>query len=195
MDQKEKRLIKKVKKGDHQAFAELVDRYKNSVYTICLRMVGSREEAEDLSQEAFIRAYNHISQFDSDRNFSTWIFRIATNLSIDSLRRKKPSVSLDAEIPGTEGLALNTILPGGETPPDEQIVRDETEKWIQHEIGELPEKYRSAVILKYIEDLSLKEISEIMNIPVGTVKTRVHRGRELLRKNMKASRGEEDGML
>jgi RNA polymerase sigma factor, sigma-70 family len=89
MDQKEKRLIKKVKKGDHQAFADLVERYKNSVYSICLRMVGNREEAEDLSQETFIRAYNNISKFDSDRKFSTWIFRIATNLSIDSLRRKK----------------------------------------------------------------------------------------------------------
>lgn len=194
MDQREKRLIKKVKKGDHQAFAELVDRYKNSVYSICLRMVGNREEAEDLSQDAFIRAYNHISQFDNDRKFSTWLFRIATNLSIDSLRRKKPSVSLDAEIPGTEGLALNTMLPGSGDLPDEQIVQGETEQWIQNEIKALPEKYRSAVVLKYIEDLSLKEISEIMGLPVGTVKTRVHRGREMLRKNMKASRGEEDDM-
>ncbi|WP_010631745.1 RNA polymerase sigma factor SigW [Sporolactobacillus vineae] len=194
MDQKEKRLIKKVKKGDHQAFADLVDRYKNSVCSICLRMVGNREEAEDLSQEAFIRAYNNISKFDSDRKFSTWLFRIATNLSIDSLRRKKPSVSLDAEIPGTEGLALNTLLPGNTVPPDEQIVMAETEQWIQKEIGALPDKYRSAVILKYVEDLSLKEISEIMRLPVGTVKTRVHRGREMLRKNMKESRGGRNDM-
>lgn len=194
MDQKEKRLIKKVKKGDHQAFADLVDRYKNSVYSICLRMVGNRQEAEDLSQEAFIRAYNNISKFDSDRKFSTWLFRIATNLSIDSLRRKKPSVSLDAEIPGTEGLALNTLLPGNTVPPDEQIIKAETEQWIQKEIGTLPDKYRSAVILKYVEDLSLREISEIMNLPVGTVKTRVHRGREMLRKNLKESRGGRNDM-
>lgn len=190
MDQKEKRLIKKVKKGDHQAFADLVDCYKNSVYSICLRMVGNREEAEDISQEAFIRAYNNISKFDSDRKFSTWLFRIATNLSIDSLRRKKPSISLDAEIPGTEGLALNTLLPGNTAAPDEQIVRAETEQWIQKEIGALPDKYRSAVVLKYVEDLSLKEISEIMGLPVGTVKTRVHRGREMLRRNMTESRGD-----
>ncbi|GGL64493.1 RNA polymerase sigma factor SigW [Sporolactobacillus putidus] len=191
MEQKEKRLIRRVKKGDHQAFAELVDRYKNSVFAICLRMVGNRQEAEDLSQETFIRAYKHIDQFDNDRNFSTWLFRIATNLSIDSLRRKKPSVSLDAELPGAEGLALKELLSGGETMPDEQIVRAEMEKIIQHEISLLPEKYRSAVILKYIEDLSLKEISEIMGIPVGTVKTRIHRGREMLRKHMAAFRGEK----
>ncbi|MDD9150003.1 MULTISPECIES: RNA polymerase sigma factor SigW [unclassified Sporolactobacillus] len=193
MEQKEKRLIRRVKKGDHQAFAELVDRYKNSVFAICLRMVGNRQEAEDLSQETFIRAYKHIDQFDNNRSFSTWIFRIATNLSIDSLRRKKPSVSLDAEIPGADGIVLKELLSGGEILPDERIIRAEMEKIIQHEISLLPEKYRSAVILKYIEDLSLKEISEIMGIPVGTVKTRIHRGREMLRKNMTAFRGEKNG--
>ncbi|EST10301.1 RNA polymerase sigma factor SigW [Sporolactobacillus laevolacticus] len=189
MDQKEKRLIKKVKKGDQQAFAELVDRYKNSVFAICFRMVGNTQEAEDLSQEAFIRAYNHIDQYDHERKFSTWLFRIATNLSIDFLRRRKTSVSLDAVVPGTEGLSLNTILPDNGELPDEQMVRRENEEMVQSEIKKLPEKYRSAVVLKYIEDLSLKEISDIMDIPVGTVKTRIHRGREMLRKNMTAGGG------
>lgn len=189
MDQKEKRLIKKVKKGDQQAFAELVDRYKNGVFAICFRMVGNTQEAEDLSQEAFIRAYNHIDQYDHERKFSTWLFRIATNLSIDFLRRRKTSVSLDAVVPGTEGLSLNTILPDNGELPDEQMVRRENEEMVQSEIKKLPEKYRSAVVLKYIEDLSLKEISDIMDIPVGTVKTRIHRGREMLRKNMTAGGG------
>lgn len=189
MDQKEKRLIKKVKKGDQQAFAELVDRYKNGVFAICFRMVGNTQEAEDLSQEAFIRAYNHIDQYDHERKFSTWLFRIATNLSIDFLRRRKTSVSLDTVVPGTEGLSLNTILPDNGELPDEQMVRRENEEMVQSEIKKLPEKYRSAVVLKYIEDLSLKEISDIMDIPVGTVKTRIHRGREMLRKNMTAGGG------
>ncbi|MCL1632132.1 RNA polymerase sigma factor SigW [Sporolactobacillus sp. CPB3-1] len=184
MDLKEKRLIKKVRKGDQQAFAELVEQYKNSVFGICLRMVGNTQEAEDLSQEAFIRAYKHIDQYDHERKFSTWLFRIATNLSIDFLRRRKNNVSLDAVVPGTEGLSLNTILPDEGEKPDDRIVRKETEEMVQMEIKKLPEKYRLAIILKYIEDLSLKEISEIMDIPVGTVKTRIHRGREMLRKNM-----------
>ncbi|WP_353948716.1 RNA polymerase sigma factor SigW [Sporolactobacillus sp. Y61] len=193
MEHQEKRLIKKVKKGDHQAFAELVDRYKNSVFNICFRMVGNRQEAEDLSQETFIRAYNHIDRFDINRRFSTWIFRIATNLSIDSLRRKKASVSLDAEVPGTDGLSLNTMLsdPDESSHPDKHLLRSETEQWVQHGIAQLPEKYRSAVVLKYIEELSLKEISEVMDLPIGTVKTRVHRGREMLRKTLVASRGEK----
>lgn len=194
MEQKEKRLIKQVKKGDHQAFAELVDRYKNSVYAICLRMVGDRHEAEDLSQETFIRAYRHIAQFDHNRKFSTWVFRIATNLSIDFLRRKKPSVSLDAEIPGTDGLTLNSMLPDSDAGarPDERMIRTEMEQRVQREIAKLPEKYRSAVILKYVEDLSLKEIGDIMDLPIGTVKTRIHRGREMIRRNMVALRGENE---
>ncbi|MET1249521.1 MULTISPECIES: RNA polymerase sigma factor SigW [Sporolactobacillus] len=190
MDQQEKRLIKKVKKGDQQAFAELVERYKNSVFAICLRMVGNAQEAEDLSQEAFIRAYNHIDQYDHERKFSTWLFRIATNLSIDFLRRRKSNISLDAVVPGTEGLSLNAMLPDQTEQPEELAVRKETEEMVQNEIKKLPEKYRSAVVLKYIEDLSLKEISEIMDIPVGTVKTRIHRGREMLRKMMMAGGGD-----
>ncbi|MCQ2011307.1 RNA polymerase sigma factor SigW [Sporolactobacillus sp. STSJ-5] len=189
MDQSEKRLIKKIRKGDQQAFAELVERYKNSVFAICLRMVGNAQEAEDLSQEAFIRAYNHIDQYDHERKFSTWLFRIATNLSIDFLRRRKNVVSLDAVVPSTEGLSLNAMLPDEGEQPEDRIVRKETEEMVQGEIKKLPEKYRSAVVLKYIEDLSLKEISEIMEIPVGTVKTRIHRGREMLRKNMMAEGG------
>lgn len=184
MEQREKRLIKKVKKGDHRAFSELVDLYKNSVYSICLRMVGNRQEAEDLSQEVFIRAYHHIDKYDIDRKFSTWIFRIATNLSIDYLRKKKPSVYLDADMPGSEGFTLSTQLASDDPLPDELVVREEEEKWLQAEIGQLPEKYRTAIILKYIEDLSLKEISAILGIPVATVKTRIHRGREALRERL-----------
>ncbi|MFT8363110.1 MAG: RNA polymerase sigma factor SigW [Sporolactobacillus sp.] len=191
MEAKEKKLIKRIKKGDHQAFAEMVDDYKNKVYIICFRMVGDRQEAEDLTQETFLRAFRFIGQFDSTRKFSTWLFRIATNLSIDALRRKKPGVSLDAELPGTEGLALESVLPDKQATPDEQMVQSELEAAVQKEIQRLPEKYRTAIILKYMEDLSLKEISEIMGIPVATVKTRIHRGREMLRKYLVVVRGEK----
>lgn len=192
MEAKEKRLIKKIKKGDHQAFAEMVDKYKNKVYVICFRMVGNKQEAEDLSQETFLRAYRYIEQYDMERKFSTWLFRIATNLSIDALRRRKPGVSLDAELPGTEGLALEAILPDNQASPDEKMVQNELETAVQKEIQRLPEKYRTAIVLKYLEDLSLKEISEIMEIPVATVKTRIHRGREQLRKYLIVLRGEKE---
>ncbi|MFD2616114.1 RNA polymerase sigma factor SigW [Terrilactibacillus laevilacticus] len=185
MEEDINRLIKKIKKGDHLAFAEVVDMYKNGVYNICLRMVGNRQEAEDLSQEAFIRAYTKIDKYDVERKFSTWLYRIATNLSIDYLRKKKPSVYLDADLPGTEDFTLKSQLADGEPLPEESIVNSETQALIQQEINQLPLKYRSAIVLKYIQDMNLKEISEILNIPVGTVKTRIHRGREALRKRLR----------
>lgn len=185
MDPKVKSLIKKVKKGDQDAFADIVDLYKGQVYNICLRMVGIPQEAEDMAQEAFLRAYSNIDKFEMDRKFSTWLFRIATNLSIDYLRKKKPSVYLDAEIPGTEGFNMYSQLASDEPLPEELLLDREEQNWVQREINGLPPKYRSAIILKYIQDLSLKEISEILDIPVATVKTRIHRGREALRKRLR----------
>ncbi|TCP28809.1 RNA polymerase sigma (SigW) subunit [Scopulibacillus darangshiensis] len=185
MDQKVKKIITKVRKGDHQAFAELVNLYKTQVYNICLRLVRIPQEAEDLAQEAFIRAYTNIDKYEIDRKFSTWLFRIATNLSIDYLRKKKPSAYLDAEIPGTDGFTMYTQLASEEPLPEDLVLEYETQEWVQREIEELPAKYRSAIVLKYIQDLSLKEISDILDIPVATVKTRIHRGREALRKRLR----------
>lgn len=177
-------LVKQIKKGEHEAFEKLVDMYKNKVYTICLRMVRIPQEAEDLAQETFIRAYNNIERYEVNRKFSTWLFRIATNLSIDYLRKKKPGASLDAEIPGTEGLTMYSQLESKDDGPQAQTVKNELSEWVRAQIQQLPEKYRTAITLKYIEDLSLKEISDILDIPTATVKTRIHRGREALRKRM-----------
>lgn len=177
-------LIKRIKNGDQDAFARIVDQYKNQVYTICLRMTGIPQEAEDLAQESFVRAYTNIDRYETDKKFSTWLFRIATNLSIDYLRKKKPSAYIDAEIPGTDGYTMHAHLASPEPLPEETVIGRETSEWLQKEINDLPPKYRSAIILKYMEDLSLKEISDILGIPVPTVKTRIHRGREALRKRL-----------
>ncbi|HEU5138416.1 MAG TPA: sigma-70 family RNA polymerase sigma factor, partial [Bacillales bacterium] len=104
------RVIKKVRKGDQQAFGELIDLYQHKVYQICFRMVSNRQEAEDLAQEAFLRAYLNIDSYDSNKKFSSWLFRIATNLTIDRLRKKKPDFYLDAEIAGSEGLTMYNRL-------------------------------------------------------------------------------------
>jgi RNA polymerase sigma-70 factor, ECF subfamily len=184
MDTIVERIIKNVKKGDQQAFAELVELYKDKVYQISYRMVGNVHEAQDIAQEAFLRAYLNIDSYDTDRKFSTWLFRIVTNLSIDRLRKKKPDFYLDQEIAGTEGLTLSSQIAATEDDPEELIITHELQDWIQGEIMKLPAKYRSAIILKYIEDLSLKEISEILDLPIATVKTRIHRGREALRKRL-----------
>ncbi|GGE55679.1 ECF RNA polymerase sigma factor SigW [Pullulanibacillus camelliae] len=185
MSDKVKQLILKVRKGDHDAFAKIVDLYKKPVYNICLRMIGIPQEAEDLAQDTFLRAYTNIERYEIDKKFSTWLYRIATNLSIDYLRKKKPGAYLDAKLPGAEDFTMYSQLATEEPLPEEHVVSRETQAWVQSEINQLPPKYRSAIILKYIEDLSLKEISEILELPVPTVKTRIHRGREALRKRLR----------
>ena len=178
--------IKQVLKGDQNAFAELVELYKDKVFQICYRMLGNRHEAEDIAQEAFIRAFVNIETFNQKRKFSTWLFRIATNLCIDRIRKKKPDYFLDAEVAGTEGLTMYSQVAADVQLPEDEVENMELQETIQLEISKLPEKYRSVIVLKYIEELPLQEISEILDLPLGTVKTRVHRGREALRKQLRS---------
>lgn len=185
MEEFVKSRIKQVLKGDHNAFGEIVEIYKDRIYQLCYRMLGNAHEAEDISQEAFIRAYVNIDRYNINRKFSTWLYRIATNLCIDRIRKKKPDYFLDAEVKGTDGLNLYSQVQSKELTPDEKVAKMELQELIQMEILNLPEKYRSAIVLKYIEELSLKEISEVLDLPIGTVKTRIHRGREALRKQLR----------
>jgi len=147
-------------------------------------MLNNQHEAEDIAQEAFIRAYTNLHTFDLNRKFSTWLFRIATNLCIDRIRKKKPDYYLDAEVAGTDGLDMYSQISSPGRLPEEEVEGMELQERIQYEISCLSEKYRTVIILKYIEELPLQEISEILNIPLGTVKTRIHRGREALRKQL-----------
>jgi RNA polymerase sigma-70 factor (ECF subfamily) len=175
-------MVTQVKKGDQEAFEGIVDLFKDKIYRHCFRMVGNGHEAEDLAQETFLRAYRNIDKYNNEYKFSTWIFRIATNLCIDRLRKKKPDYYLDAEVPGTDGANMYSQLSADEPLPEEVVTENERWNELQQEIMKLPEKYRTAIVLKYVEDLSLEEISQIMDIPVPTVKTRIHRGREALKK-------------
>ena len=184
MEEKLKEKIKAVKKGDQQAYEYIVEIFQNKVFGICFRMIGNRHEAEDMAQEAFIRAYINISRFNTDLKFSTWLYRIATNLCIDRLRKKKPDYYLDAEVTGTDGLTMYSQVATDTDLPEDNLVSMELAETIERAILRLPEKYRTVIVLKYIEELSLKEISEILDIPVGTVKTRIHRGREALRQQL-----------
>jgi RNA polymerase sigma-70 factor, ECF subfamily len=180
-----KKRIMQVLKGDQDAYGEIVELYKDKVYQISYRMLGNRHEAEDIAQEAFIRAFINIHSFNIDLKFSTWLFRIATNLCIDRIRKKKPDYYLDAEVAGTDGLNMYSQIPSKTDMPEKELESLELEETIQKEILKLPEKYRTVIVLKYIEELSLIEISEILNLPIGTVKTRIHRGREALRKQLR----------
>ncbi|MFD2679139.1 RNA polymerase sigma factor SigW [Bacillus seohaeanensis] len=185
MDALVKKRIKQVLKGDQNAFAEIVELYKDKVFQICYRMLGNRHESEDIAQEAFIRAYVNIHTFNQNRKFSTWLFRIATNLCIDRIRKKKPDYYLDAEVSGTDGLTMYSQVAADIQMPEDEVEELELQATIQGAISKLPEKYRSVIVLKYIEELQLREISDILDLPLGTVKTRIHRGREALRKQLR----------
>ncbi len=177
----EKRLTERAKRGDRDAFAELVEIYKDKIYQLAFRMVGNRQEAEDIAQETFLRVYANLHTYDESYKFSTWIYRIATNLCIDRGRKKRPDFSLDEEVEGNEGLDWYSRLPSKEQTPEEQVVTQELQDTVQEAISKLSPKYRSIIILRYIEDLSLQEISDVLKLPVTTIKTRIHRGREALR--------------
>ncbi|MBS4179101.1 RNA polymerase sigma factor SigW [Lederbergia citrea] len=176
--------IKQVLRGDQEAFGEIVELYKNKVFQLCFRMLGNRHEAEDIAQEAFVRAYVNIHSFTQGRKFSTWLYRIATNLCIDRIRKKKPDYFLDAEVAGTDGLTMYSQIAAEGKSPDSEVETMELQEIVQREILRLPDKYRIVIILRYIDELSLKEISEVLEMPLGTVKTRIHRGREALRKQL-----------
>lgn len=184
MDALVNKRIKEVLKGDQNAFAEIVELYQDKLYRVCFRMLGNRHEAEDIAQEAFVRAFVNIHTFDTKRKFSTWLYRIGTNLCIDRIRKKKPDYYLDAEVSGTEGLNMYSQIAASEELPEDQVMKMEMQDRVQYEISRLPDKYRAVIVLKYMEDLPLQEISEILEMPLGTVKTRIHRGREALRKQL-----------
>lgn len=180
-----KRRIAQVVKGDQEAYTDIVDFYKDKVYQICYRMLGNKHEAEDVAQEAFLRAYLNIHTFKQELKFSSWLYRIATNLCIDRMRKKKPDYYLDSEVAGTDGLTLYSQIPSNQRTPDQDVENIELADTIQKEISKLPEKYRSVIVLRYIDELSLNEISDILNMPLGTVKTRIHRGRDALKEQLK----------
>ncbi|MUK89326.1 RNA polymerase sigma factor SigW [Ornithinibacillus sp. L9] len=185
MDLMIREKIKQVKKGDQAAYEDVVMYYQDKIFQHCYRMLGNAHEAEDIAQEAFIRAYVNIHSYDEKRKFSTWLYRIATNLTIDRIRKRKPDYYLDAEVKGTDGLDMYSQLATNERLPEEEVQGMELQSYIQDEISNLPPKYRSIIMLRYLEEFSLQEISDILDIPLGTVKTRIHRGREALRKKLR----------
>ncbi|AIG24633.1 RNA polymerase sigma factor SigW [Brevibacillus laterosporus] len=182
----ERRLVERAKRDDREAFAELVEMYKDKIFQLAFRMVGNRQEAEDIAQETFLRVYANLHSYDENYRFSTWIYRIATNLCIDRGRKKKPQFSLDEEQGGDlEGLDWYSRLASDEKTPEEKVVVQELQETVQAALTKLNPKYRSIMVLRYIEDLSLQEISDALQLPITTIKTRIHRGREALRNKLR----------
>jgi len=174
-------LIERCLKGEEKAFEELLNKYKNPVFSICYRMVRNHTDAEDLAQEAFIRTFSVLDRYDPSYPFSSWLYRITSNLCIDFLRRAKDgTVSLDQPIVGAEG-DMQRQFPSNVVKPDRIVESDEMMAALEEAIGTLPDHYRIIVILRHQEQLSYEEISENLGIPLGTVKARIHRARNMIK--------------
>lgn len=173
----ERELIARLQKRDEAAFEELIRQYEKKVYTLCFRMCGNSEDAEEAAQDAFLALWRGIDRFRQESSLSTWIYRLATNACIDTLRRRKKqsgSVSLD-----DEELFVDAVDTSPQ--PQETVEYRETQKLLQEGLSALPEEYRKVLILREIEGLSYTEIAESASIELGTVKSRISRGRSLLR--------------
>lgn len=179
------RLVERCQRGHADAFRELVDRYQTRIFNMAYRMLHDREEAEDITQEAFLNVFRAIDSFKGDR-FSPWIYKIASNLCLDRLRRRRlPTVSLDAPVNADMDVARE--IADSTSLPEEEALSEALGVDIQRAIDSLPERYRVVTVLRHIEDLSYEEIAEVLGIPLGTVKTRLFRAREMLRARLSDS--------
>jgi RNA polymerase sigma-70 factor (ECF subfamily) len=174
-------LISRIKAGDERAFAELVNQYKGMVLNLVARMSGKVESAEDLAQEVFVRVWKGIDSFRGDCRLSTWVYRIALNLAIaESKSARSRSQFLDIDDPTVER-GPHFVNEGDDNPYREEVVLKEQ---MFRLLPSMPEKHRTAVVLFYLKQLSYNEISDIMGVPVGTVKSYLFRGKAWLREQM-----------
>lgn len=176
-------LIEATKKGDEDAFSEIVGRYKNPLTNYLYRFLNDYEEAVDLTQETFVRVYFAIDRYHTDFAFSTYIYRIATNLAISELRKRKRRklMSLTGLFAGDEESDVEFQPTDGKPLADSDLIDDERDKTIARAITSLPPKYRVPIILRDIEGLSYEQVAEIMKLGLGTTKSRISRARGLLR--------------
>lgn len=171
---------------ERQAFDELVHRYHRQAYNIAYRMTGNHADAEDLTQEAFIRAFRFFGQYKRELPFDSWLYKIMSNVFVDTLRRRpKAQVrSLDAPVVTEDGEA-SLEIPDNAAGPEETVLSEEMDHRIQAALNSLSEDFRLAVIYADVEGLSYEEIAEAMQCSIGTVRSRLHRGRKMLRDRLK----------
>ncbi|SDX09963.1 RNA polymerase sigma-70 factor, ECF subfamily [Marininema mesophilum] len=182
MKDEEHGLIREILAGNQELYSTLVDRYRPRVYSTALKMTGNPTDAEDLAQEAFIRAYRSLPTYRFESSFSTWIYRITVNLGLDRKRKKQshpipPESAVIQNLPTVVGLPESSLLAREE--------REEVRTWVR----ELPDKYRSVVTSYYLEHHSCEQIATELGIATKTVETRLHRARKMLKIKGKARKG------
>lgn len=182
MNVAELQLVQMSRTGDRAAFKELVELYKDKLHRLAYRMTNNRHDSEDVVQETFMRVYMNLNHYDENQKFSTWIFRIGKNLCIDLLRKKKVDHSLDTGLGDEQDRTFYEKLPSAEASPESRVLLGEMQDQMRKVIDKLSDKYKTIVTLYYLHEMSLQEISDALGVPVTTVKSRLHRGREQLRK-------------
>lgn len=171
-------LVRCAQRGDTSAFGQLVTKYQDRIFNTCYRMCHDHAEALDLVQAAFVKAYESLARFEGKSTFYTWMFRIAVNVVISSRRRRRTLASLDQPGRGETG---RQDVAAAEERVDAESLRGELRERLEAALERLPDEFRVVVILKDIEDLEYAEIAEVIGAPIGTVKSRLHRGRSMLR--------------
>jgi RNA polymerase sigma-70 factor (ECF subfamily) len=190
--EEDRALVEATLDGDEDAYGRLVEKYERALHYYLKRLVREEHVLEDLVQESFIKAFEALGSYSPQYAFSTWLYRIAKNHTIDHLRKRRlPTRSIDRPVRtrGREGDAPSHQIPDRTYRPDDHIVKDQRRSIIQEAIDALPEKYRRVIELRHQEELSYKEIAEELDRPLGTVKAHLYRARERLNKHLRSKRG------
>ena len=181
-------IIRATEEKDQQAFSELMDKYKDPIYFMLLKMVNNNDDAEDLTLEAFGKAFNRLNQYTPNFAFSTWLFKIATNNCIDFLRKKKKNVmSIDNRVSNKDGEEYMFEIKSEGMTPEQIAMNDQKIQLMRQYVKKLKPRYQTLVEMRYFKELSYDEISEEMKLPLGTVKAQLFRAREFLYNIMKHS--------
>lgn len=179
--QQDIQLVDRATKGDQQAFGELLGRYRDAIYFMLLKMVNNPVDAEDLTIEAFGKAFKNIDQYAPNFAFSTWLFKIATNNCIDFIRKRRAShVSIDQTIDSEDSLTPSTLIQSDDPDPEAYMINQQKIKHMRKIVSRLKPRYRQLVELRYFKEYSYDEIAVELDIPIGTVKAQLFRARELL---------------
>ena len=178
-------LVRKAAAGDSDAFEQLVLSYEKPIYNLCLRMCGNAEDAMDLTQETFLKAWRSLGSFRADAAFSTWLYRLCSNLCIDHLRREQKRKVLPLHVEDNDGDERPLDVPDPAAGPEERLSAQEDRQQVADALQSLEPEYREALTLRVLHDLSYADIAAVLQVREGRVKSRIARAREKMREEMK----------
>lgn len=182
-------LVNSALKGDQLAYAKLMKKYRDSIYFMMVKMVNNTDDADDLTIEAFGKAFNRLHQYTPNYAFSTWLFKIASNNCIDFIRKKKMStMSIDQPVSDDDGGEMRIDVKSQQLDPEEKVIRKQKIRLMRRLVDKLKPRYKELVVLRYFKEYSYEEIAKELDIPLGTVKAQLYRAREALYNLVKDSK-------